>query len=140
VKPDETAKIGPHTMEFYAPDIVIYRLVGELEADQIVTMAPQQIEWCGPEHDYVLAVLDVRAFTSVTTAAMRAARSTRPIGTRRAFAVIGTGFRARVAVDMLTRALRFLSKARLVLRYCQDDADALAWLAEQRTWIREKRG
>jgi len=98
-------------------------------------MTKQHIDWCGPEYDYVLALVDVRGFKEMTAAALRACREGRPNGTQYAFAMIGSSFTARVSMDMLSRALRFLSRGTVLFRYCEDEPSALAWLAEVRPEI-----
>jgi len=124
-------RAGQNIIEVEAPNLVIYRLRGVLDGDDLRAMRGAQRQWMA-DKDHILGLVDVSEMEGATADARK--ESMRPDGgtSHRALAYFGSRFSVRVAVELLLRALRLLRATPYPMRFCEDEASARAWLEEQR--------
>jgi hypothetical protein len=127
---------GFHSLELIEPDVLLYRIRGTLDAPEMRAMIAQQIAWLGGL-GYVLSVVDTTELDHVTASALRAVRESRSGPLPRAVALFGASFTARVAADLLFRALGMLSSRFVRFQFFDDEAQCFAWIEEMRPLVIE---
>ncbi|UQA60360.1 STAS/SEC14 domain-containing protein [Polyangium aurulentum] len=124
-------RAGQHVIEVEDRNLVIYRLRGILDGDDLRAMRRAQAKWMA-DKDHIVGLVDVTEMEGSTSDARK--ESMRPDGgtQHRALAYFGSRFAVRVAVELLLRALRIVRASPYPMRFCEDEASARAWLEEQR--------
>jgi hypothetical protein len=79
----------------------------------------------------------VTEFERVSAGALRSVREGKAAGLPRAVAFFGASFTARVAADMLFKALGALSSKFVRVRFFDDQAQCFAWIDEMRPMVIE---
>jgi hypothetical protein len=122
---------GRHVLEVEEPDLVIYRIHGEITGDELQAMREAQSAWMAGM-DHIVVLVDLSETEGMTREARKAAM--RPDGgpTRRAIAYFGARFAVRVVVELTLRAMRVLRPRAYPMRFCEDEARARLWLDAQR--------
>ena len=132
---DELAwqSIGPHLARLESPDVVIFRPIGDVSADEIRQFLAELLKWPRP----------VRGFFYLADASRLGHQSVQiatemrnlPPDVFRARAIVGATFQHRVADDLMRRAMFRLYHARphSEARHFGSEAEARAWFDSLRT-------
>ncbi|WP_170319755.1 STAS/SEC14 domain-containing protein [Polyangium spumosum] len=122
------------------PDLIVWRLVGHVSADDIRHLYDAQVRFCeGRSHAFVL--IDVHRLGHFAPEARRIAaqgphdgKIVLPV---RANAVVGASFHLRVLGIMVSRASALLNPAHAVpIQFFDTESEARAWIDDLRRDLR----
>jgi hypothetical protein len=120
--------IGPHSACFESPDVLIFRPIGDVSADEMRQLLAELLKLPRPERGFFyLADASRLGHQSVQIATDL---HNLPPNVFRARAVVGAKFQHRVADDLMRRAMFRLYHARP-----QSEAKHFATEIEARTWF-----
>jgi hypothetical protein len=123
---------------FEPPDIVYWHLIGRVEESDILRIYKAQFEFAIGK-PYVLILIDVTRFDTITAAGRRAA-ATGPDGGKtvipvRGSMVIGASFHVQVLGLLVAKASKAIHRNNYndnVLSFCDTEAQARAWVEKRR--------
>jgi hypothetical protein len=118
-------------MMFEPPDIVVSRMVGELDGPTMALAMRQLIDW-SRGRPYVLVLTDLSRVTGLSASARRELIIHGHKLPPRALAVFGGTFAVRVVTELLERASSLLGSQNRWAHHFDDEASARAWLVEMR--------
>jgi hypothetical protein len=117
-------------------DLLIARLEGDYTID-VAVYSQTFTGIMGQKYGYRLQLIDVTRAGTITPEARRCLlqdrHKTRVPG---AVAIVGANFAVRTLADMVTRALKTLTKTHLGVGFFDDEKGARLWLNEQRNRLR----
>ena len=128
--------VGNIAMRFDAPDVLHMKWqgsFGEAEADALLAYTRELKAQADVKH--VMLYIDVREAGSIDARARKKISELTKEKPFLASAIVGASFPIRVAVELIVNAARLLVKDSAETRFFDDDASALAWLAEVRASV-----
>lgn len=132
---DEVAWIsfGPHLARFESPDVIIFRPIGDVSADEIRQFLAELLTWPRPARGffYLIDATRLRHQSVQIATEMR----NLPLNVFRARAMIGATFQHRVTDDLMRRAMFRLYHARpeSEAKHFATEIEARAWFDSLRT-------
>lgn len=126
---------------FELPDLAYWHLIGRVEESDIIRIYEQQLEF-SKDKPYILLVIDVSRFESISAAARRAAATGPNPGQEampvRGSAIIGASFHVRVLGILISKAAFAINRSKdNDLHFCETAAQARDWVEKRRRELRK---
>jgi hypothetical protein len=127
--------VGKHEIAFEEPDMVRFRVVGDISGRDADGVIDAVMPYAGRRH--LLWLIDLTHAGAVDREARRTfGARVRPLPNRAAAFVRGS-FAARVVVRMVLHAIRLIARRNNPAEFFDTEETALKWLAEQRRRLGE---
>lgn len=125
-------QVGPHTMGFDPPDILVFRAVGDVTVNHAREFIAFTSALSKPEKGFFY-LSDLRKFGNQSMQVTLELRKVPP-KLIRATGVVGRGFRLKVIVDVIVRAAKFLKLEHtdVIPAFFETEDEARAWFDELR--------
>jgi len=123
--------VGEQITGFEEPDIIYMKLTGTVTEDEVRVINEMQIDFCRGR-EKVFFLIDLEELESLSNSSRRAAiegLNQMPVG---GLAVYKAPLTARVLAKLLVTGMRLFGKY-LALQFFDNEAEARAWIEEQRT-------
>ncbi|HRI63506.1 MAG TPA: hypothetical protein PK156_04695 [Polyangium sp.] len=132
----------PSHVTFEPPDLAIWHLIGHVEESDIVRIYDAQLAFA-KDKPYLLTLIDVSRFESITPAGRRAAAQGPTPGHKvmpvRGSVVIGASFHIQVLGLLVAKAAKMIHRQDdMDLQFCDTEAQARSWLEKKRREIATK--
>jgi hypothetical protein len=125
-------KIGDHRLAFEPPDLLKSTIRGDIDERQMGEFVSIVLNLASAR-PYLLALADLHEMGDIPPEARKIAVRMRNRITFRGMAFYNGRFRTRIVIKFILGAVNLLSPtADNPLRFCEDEAEARAWLEERR--------
>jgi hypothetical protein len=117
--------VGTHPTRFEPPDLYAITFDGDYMEEHILAHCKLFEE--GPETFYI--VLDTAKLGAVPTETKKALKQ---MPSAAGLALYGATPQMKVVLSVLTKVYTMMSKGKTAIKFCADEAEARAWVAEER--------